>query len=195
LVLYLLCARGCFGMPTRGCCDSNICAPIQSILPSYPNHDFAPTMDSAFPTQPPLHTHAYHLCRWWNCMQNWPPNRKHRSSPLQRRQNSDGCAKRSSKHRVPHFINPRTVISAPWILPSTLDPCLIDEKSAHRVPHFTNPRTFLFFDRNLHSRMPLRFTPLPCWKRGHACAQCHSPRVSTLLTGLHCKLRANTEKT
>jgi hypothetical protein len=42
-----------------------------------------------------------------------------------------------------------------------------------------------FFDRNLHSRMPLVPTP--------ACDQCHSSRKFTFLTGSHCKLRPNTK--
>jgi hypothetical protein len=50
-----------------------------------------------------------------------------------------------------------------------------------------------FFDRNLHSRMPLSFTPLLCLKCCHACDQCHSSRVFTPLTGWHCKFRSNTE--
>jgi hypothetical protein len=37
------------------------------------------------------------------------------------------------------------------------------------------------FGRNLHSRVPLGFTPLLLrLKRCHACSQCHSSRVSTL---------------
>ena len=50
-----------------------------------------------------------------------------------------------------------------------------------------------FFDRNLHSRMPLSFTPVLRLKLLHACDQWHSSRVFTPLTGPHCKLRPNTE--
>jgi hypothetical protein len=49
------------------------------------------------------------------------------------------------------------------------------------------------FDRNLHSRMPLSFTPSLRLKRCHACDQWHSSRVPTPLTSSHCKLRPNTE--
>jgi hypothetical protein len=50
-----------------------------------------------------------------------------------------------------------------------------------------------FFGRNLHSRMPLSFTPLLRLKRCHACDQWHSSRVSMFLTDSHCKLRPNAE--
>jgi hypothetical protein len=43
------------------------------------------------------------------------------------------------------------------------------------------------------SRMPLSFTPLLRLKRCHTCDQWHSSRVSTPLTGSHCKLRPTTE--
>ena len=36
-----------------------------------------------------------------------------------------------------------------------------------------------FFDKDLHSRMPLSFTPLLRLKRCHACDQWHTSRVST----------------
>jgi hypothetical protein len=49
------------------------------------------------------------------------------------------------------------------------------------------------FDRKLHSRMPLSFTPLLRLKLLHACDQWHSSRVSTFLTGSHCKSRPITE--
>jgi hypothetical protein len=49
------------------------------------------------------------------------------------------------------------------------------------------------FDRNLHSRMPLSFTPLLRLKRCHACDQWHSSRVSTTSYRCHCKFRLNTE--
>jgi hypothetical protein len=52
-----------------------------------------------------------------------------------------------------------------------------------------------FFDRNLHSRMPLSFTLLLRLKRCHACDQWHSSRAPTPLTGWHCKLRPATEGT
>jgi hypothetical protein len=51
-----------------------------------------------------------------------------------------------------------------------------------------------FFDRNLHSRMPLVPTParfkLQASRRGN---QWHSSRMFTPLTGSHCELRPNTE--
>jgi hypothetical protein len=40
-----------------------------------------------------------------------------------------------------------------------------------------------FSDRNLHSRMPLRLTPLLLLKRCHAYDRCHSSRMFTSLTG------------
>jgi hypothetical protein len=49
-----------------------------------------------------------------------------------------------------------------------------------------------FFDRNLHSRMPLVPTPARL-KLLHACNQWHSSRVSTFLTSSPCKLCPNTE--
>jgi hypothetical protein len=49
-----------------------------------------------------------------------------------------------------------------------------------------------FVDRNLHSRMPLDPTHVRL-KLLHPCDQWHSSRVSTRLTGWHCKLRRNTE--
>jgi hypothetical protein len=49
-----------------------------------------------------------------------------------------------------------------------------------------------FFGRNLHSRMPLDPTHVRL-KLLHACDQWHSSRKFTPLTGLHCKLRPNTE--
>jgi hypothetical protein len=50
----------------------------------------------------------------------------------------------------------------------------------------------VFFDRNLHSRMQLDPTHVRL-KLLHVCDQWHSSRVSTPLTGWHCKLRPNTE--
>jgi hypothetical protein len=49
-----------------------------------------------------------------------------------------------------------------------------------------------FSDRNSHSRMSLDPTHVRL-KRFHACDQWHSSRKFTPLTGLHCKLRPNTE--
>jgi hypothetical protein len=51
------------------------------------------------------------------------------------------------------------------------------------------------FSTEVYSRgVPLRFTPLlRLKKRCHACGQWRSSRVSTFLTGSHCKLRPNTE--
>jgi hypothetical protein len=49
-----------------------------------------------------------------------------------------------------------------------------------------------FADRKLHSRMPLDPTHVRL-KLLHACDQWHSSRVFAPLTGLHCKLRPNTE--
>jgi hypothetical protein len=48
-----------------------------------------------------------------------------------------------------------------------------------------------FFDRNVHSRMPLIPTPARLKRAGGH--QWHSSRVSTFLTSSHCKLRPNTE--
>jgi hypothetical protein len=50
-----------------------------------------------------------------------------------------------------------------------------------------------FVDSELHSRMPLGFTPLLRLKLLQVCAQWHSSRASTPLTGWHCKLHPNTE--
>jgi hypothetical protein len=55
-----------------------------------------------------------------------------------------------------------------------------------------------FFGRNLHSRMPLYFTPLLRLKLLHACDQWHSSLVlecSLPLTSWHCKFNPNTEGT
>jgi hypothetical protein len=49
-----------------------------------------------------------------------------------------------------------------------------------------------FFGGNVHSRMPLDPTHVHL-KLLYACDQWHASRVSTPLTGLHCKLRPNTE--
>ena len=59
---------------------------------------------------------------------------------------------------------------APWILPSILDFC---------QPPVAKPCMVRVFDRDLHSRMPLSFTPLLRLKRFHVCDQCHSARVCT----------------
>jgi beta-galactosidase len=50
-----------------------------------------------------------------------------------------------------------------------------------------------YFGRDLHSRMPLSFTPLLRLKLLQACDQWYSSRVATILTSSHCKLRPNTE--
>jgi hypothetical protein len=49
-----------------------------------------------------------------------------------------------------------------------------------------------FFDRNLHSRVPLDSTHVRL-KLEHACDRWHFSRKFTPLTGLHCKSRPNTE--
>jgi hypothetical protein len=49
-----------------------------------------------------------------------------------------------------------------------------------------------FFDRNLHSRMPLVPTPARL-KLLQTCDQCYSSRAFTPLTGWHCKLCRNTK--
>jgi hypothetical protein len=49
--------------------------------------------------------------------------------------------------------------------------------------------TVRVIDRDLHSRMPLSFTPLLRLKCCHACEQRHSSRVFAPLTGWHCKFR------
>jgi hypothetical protein len=50
-----------------------------------------------------------------------------------------------------------------------------------------------FFDRHLHSRMPLVSTPLLRLKRCRAWDQRHSSRASTFLTSSHCKFHPHTE--
>jgi hypothetical protein len=59
----------------------------------------------------------------------------------------------------------------------------------------SNGGTVRVFDRNLHPRIPLSFTPLLRLKRLHAYDQCHSSRMYAPLTSPHCKLRPNTEGT
>jgi hypothetical protein len=67
------------------------------------------------------------------------------------------------------------------------------EDAASIVNSVLSPARCSFSGRNLHPRMPLSFTPLLLHlKLLHACGQCHSFRVSTPLTGWHCKLRPNT---
>jgi hypothetical protein len=70
-----------------------------------------------------------------------------------------------------------------WILSPTLDSVV---QCSSRV-------RCAFFGRTLHSRMPLVPTPLLRLKLLHACAQWHSSRKFTALTGWHCKLCPNTK--
>jgi hypothetical protein len=66
------------------------------------------------------------------------------------------------------------------------------EADLNAMKHIDDFVRCAFFDRNLHSRMPLVPTPARL-KLLQACDQWHSSRLSTFLTGSHCKFRPNTK--